>query len=290
MMLSAGCTTRSVVRPGSDQIINPYVADSIRPIYKVSSEAGEQAEDRAALLSSAPEIAPLLERAEANPADLQARAQVVAEYLSRKLYWGAYELLTDTPAGGSHDPDVNLSLAVIWDAWGQYNLAWQYGERAAANGAASPQAYAILGRIRLHQTEPAEAIVWYNRSLEYGRTATLLANVGYAHMLTSDWEKARINLEEAISLDDTLEEAHNNLAMVLSRTGDDKGALAHLLKTSRPAAAFNNLGILYLQEQRTEDALYYFEEALRVEPSYEIARRNLEALRGSAPANVARKP
>jgi len=172
---------------------------------------------------------------------------------------------------------------MIWDAWGQYNLAWQYGERAVAHGAASPQAYETLGRIRLHQNEPAEAIVWYSRSLEYVRTSPVLSNMGYAQMLASDWDNARTSLEEAVQLDDTLEEAHNNLAVVLSRIGDDTGALAHLLKTGRPAAAFNNLAVLYQKEKRPYDAQHYFEEALRLEPAYEIARRNLDALQESLP-------
>ncbi len=78
-------------------------------------------------------------------------------------------------------------------------------------------------------------------------------------------------------------EAHNNLAVVLSRSGDDTGALAHLLNAGRPAAAFNNLGVLYLQAKNTRNAQHYFEEALRLEPNYELAQRNLDALQGMLP-------
>jgi tetratricopeptide (TPR) repeat protein len=283
-LLLAGCSSRAGARSISDSRFahQPVKADSlsdyIRGIYKVSSEASRHAEQRTALLSSAPELAELLDRAEHDPMDREARSRIVTEYLSRELYWGAYDLLTNTIVDHGSDPDANLSFAVIWDAWDQYSLALQYGERAIANGAKSAKAFETLGRIHLHLNEPDAAIAWYNRSLEYGRTAPILANVGYARMLTSEWDQAKVNLEEAVALDDTLEVAHNNLAVVLSKIGDDTGALAHLLKTSRPAVAFNNMGVLYLQTSDLQNAQHYFEEALRLEPDYELARRNLDAL------------
>jgi Flp pilus assembly protein TadD len=159
-----------------------------------------------------------------------------------------------------------------------HDLALQYAERAIANGATSARAYEAIGRIELHRNHPTQALVWYDLSLKNARTAPVLANLGYAHMLQSEWESARASLEEAIRLDDTLEVAHNNLAIVLSKTGDDNGALTHLLRTGRPAVAYNNMGVLCQEAQRLHDAQDYFEKALRLEPNYEVARRNLTAL------------
>jgi Flp pilus assembly protein TadD len=206
--------------------------------------------------------------------------------MSRKLYWGAYELLTNGLPGNLNDPETNLNLAEIWDAWGQYDLASQFVEHAIACGASSAHAYETAGRIELHRQRPTEALVWYGRSLESARTAPVLANAGFAHMLKSEWESARVSLEEATQLDDTLTEAHNNLAIVLSKTGDENGALSHLLRAGRPAVAFNNMGVLYLQSKQLRDAQKYFEKALTLEPDYEVARRNLtevEALLPSLP-------
>ena len=260
------------------------LADYIRAVYKLSSEATAQAEQRAALLSQSPGLAPLVDRAERDPQDVEARSLVVAEYMSRKLYWGAYDLLTVALVTSDNDPAINLNLAVIWDAWGQYDLALQYGERAISAGAASAFAYETVGRIRLHRNEPDQAIAWYRRALAQTRTATVLVNLGYAHMLKSEWEDARPALEEAVALDNSSQEAHNNLAIVLSKAGDDTGALAHLLKTGRPAVAFNNMGVLYLQENKVREAQHYFREALRLEADYEVARRNLDGLlQGPAP-------
>ncbi len=83
----------------SYQSVKPdSLSDSVRSVYKVSSEASRQAEQRAALLSSDPDLAPLLDQAENNPLNKEARARIVFEYMSRELYWGAYDLLTNSVA------------------------------------------------------------------------------------------------------------------------------------------------------------------------------------------------
>jgi tetratricopeptide (TPR) repeat protein len=291
-LLAWGCVSRTSMRQNPDGSRHAYhavkpasMADYIRAVYKLSSEASIQAEQRATLLAQASELAPLLDRAERDPLDVEARSLVVAAYMSRELYWGAYELLTGALAVNDNDPAIHLNLAVIWDAWGQYDLALQYGERAISSGESSTRAYETVGRIHLHLNEPDQALVWYNRSLAQNRTAAVLVNVGYAHMLKSEWKDARAALEEAVVLDDSSQEAHNNLAIVLSKAGDETGALAHLLQTGRPAVAFNNMGVLYLEEKKFREAQHYFREALRLEAGYEIARRNLDGLQVATPAS-----
>jgi tetratricopeptide (TPR) repeat protein len=286
MLVASGCVSRTnlAAKPVAQEAIKPSsLSEYIRGIYKVSSEASKRNDQRAALLEAAPELAALVEHVEKNPTDADSRTRLVDEYLSRNLYWGAYELLTEALADRSQDPQINLNLAVIWDSWGQYDLAVQYADRAMENGANSLRAFATLGRIQLHRNRPAEALVWYGRALEHERTAPILANMGYAHILNADWPKAKESLEQALAIDDTLEQAHNNLALALAKLGDDTGALAHLLKTGRPAVAFNNMGVLYLQDNKIPEAQHYFQEALRVEPGYEIARTNLNAIEASLP-------
>lgn len=299
LLLTSGCVSRTAhVMPQNftPQHISPKqpphqgpvkpssLSDYIRGVYKLSAEASRQLEQRSTLLAEAPEMEDLVNRVEQDPQDTEARSRLIAEYMSRKLYWGAYELLASSLPGSLNDPETNLNLAEIWDAWGLNDLAQQYAERAISNGANSARAYETIGRIELHRHHPTEALLWYSRSLESARTAPVLANMGFAYMLKSELESARASLEEATQLDDTLEEAHNNLAIVLSKTGDETGALNHLLRISRPAVAFNNMGVLYLQSQQLRDAQYYFEKALRLEPDYEVARRNLSEVEAMVPS------
>src|SRR4026207_1329952 len=127
--LAWGCITRTSMRQRPDGSKLAYHAvkpdsltDFIRAIYRLSSEASVQAEQRATLLSQASGLAPLVERAERDPLDVEARSRVVSEYMSRQLYWGAYALLPGAAVPSHNDPEIDLNLAVIWDAWGQYEL------------------------------------------------------------------------------------------------------------------------------------------------------------------------
>jgi tetratricopeptide (TPR) repeat protein len=256
----------------------------MRAVYKLSSEnSNKQIEQRTKLLSQFPELAQLASRIDGNPQDADARSRLASAYIDHQLYWSAYELLTDSQPMDPVDIETNLNLARIWDAWAEYDLALKYAERAIDNGASSIRAYEVIGRIHLHRKEPLQAIDWYERAAQQGGNATVLANLGYAYILVSEWDKAKASLKRAIEVDSTLPEPHNNLAMVLTRLGDEKGALAELLKTAKGAVAFNNMGVLYLQEKNLDRAQMFFEEALRLDPQYEIAQRNLTALQLAAP-------
>ena len=97
VLFLSGCSARMAGRTISEsalsyQSLNPTsLSDSVRSVYKASSEASRQAEQRAALLSSNPDLAPLLDQAENNPLNKEARARIDFQYMSRELYWGAYD-------------------------------------------------------------------------------------------------------------------------------------------------------------------------------------------------------
>ena len=163
--LACGCVLQRSVRQGEAgkntelEPVKPYtLSEYIRAVYKLSSEGShKQGEQQETLLAQSPQLAELAARIERNPADAEARSRLVSAYIDHQLYWQAHELLTNSQ---SDDADTNLNLATIWDAWGQFELALKYGNRAIDKGASSAQAYELMGRINLHRRMPAEAIDW----------------------------------------------------------------------------------------------------------------------------------
>ena len=294
-----GCVTRTSFRRNASQGKDAYqpvksssLSQYMRAVYQLSSEAGnKQTEKRAALLSQDPELQELVTRTEQDPADSEARSKLVTAYMDHQLYWAAYELLTSAEAANPNAPDIQLNLARIWDQWGQYDLALKYAARAVDTGAVTASAYEVLGRIHLHRKSPAEAVTWFQRAAAQNDNAAVLANLGYTHILLAEWEQAKVALEKAIVLDSDIAEAHNNLAIVLSKLGDEQGALAHLSKTAKPSIAFNNMGVLYLQEGQFERAQNFFEASLRLDPAYETAQRNLRTAKDvTAPPSIVHLP
>ena len=287
----SGCVLQRSVRQGEaskntepEPIKPSSLSEYIRAVYKLSNEAAhKQTAQRETVFSQFPQLRELAARVESDATDAAARSQLVTAYLDHQLYWDAYHLLTDSQAD---DAEANLNLATIWDAWGQFELALKYGNRAIVKGASSAQAYELMGRINLHLREPAEAIDWYQRAAKHADNASVMANLGFAYMLVSDWENARISLERSVDLDATLPEPHNNLAMVLMKLGDEKGAIQKLLKAATSPVAFNNMGVLYLQEGKFDRARQFFEQALKLEPGYEVAQNNLKLIEAVTPPST----
>ena len=87
LLMISGCVTRRAVKqnaaskPAQSEIKPATLSDYIRIIYKLSSEASKQAEERSLLLSAAPELAPLVAQAEEDPTNTEARTRIVSEYM-----------------------------------------------------------------------------------------------------------------------------------------------------------------------------------------------------------------
>ena len=59
-----------------------------------------------------------------------------------------------------------------------------------------------------------------------------------------------------------------------------KAAIATGVTGRVGAVAHNNLGAIYERQLMTEQARHEYEEAIRLDPTYEEARRNLRRLQG----------
>lgn len=109
-----------------------------------------------------------------------------------------------------------------------------------------------------------------------------------------DVEKALRHFEAALSLNPDLFETLYNWSRLQQKLGNARrdpaflnraldGYLRVLLKNPSHVLAHNNLGLLYLQQNRLEEARREFETALKLDPNCAPALANLEMMNGRAP-------
>ncbi|MHC4178475.1 MAG: tetratricopeptide repeat protein [Planctomycetota bacterium] len=113
--------------------------------------------------------------------------------------------------------------------------------------------------------------------------AELFCDWGYRCYLRRDFQQAEINLRKAVSLNDGLARAHNNLGLLLGRTGRYDEALREFAKAGcSEADARSNLALALSLEGNTEAALEQYELALQRGPQSNTAREGLVALRAAS--------
>lgn len=290
-LAAGGCVPKSLVRsqePAGESLrVKPAsLTEYMRAVYKLSHEAAVQDNERRdRLVERTPRLKDLVQRLSVRPDDAEARRELGLAYLQNGLPWSAYDLLTEAEAVLTGDASIQSALAAIWDGWQEYDMARRHAEQAVQLSPTA-SAYEVLGRIHLHADAPAKAAKAFLSGLELdSKSAVLLANTGYAFMLQSDWKTAQDFLQRALAVDSSIGEAGNNLAIVQSRLGNFDGALQQLMKINEPAAAMNNLGVLYLAQEKPAEARAAFQEAVRIDPSYARARSNL--VQAPAPSSAA---
>jgi len=288
--LNSGCarSVASVGRTGARA--QPAASESgsfaayLRTVNRIAANnAALRQAEREALVRVDPALGLLMAHLEANPSDLAAKQKLAVEFLGRGHHWSAYELFQELEWRSPGRWDVAMGLAAVWDAWGRYDLALEYAGTAASSRP-SRGTYELLGRIELHGHNFPGAEAAFRTALEFDPSdAALLSNLGFALMSQSKWGDAREQLVRARSMNPGLVEARNNLAIVFARTGDFDGALGELIEVSAPAVAWNNLGALYLQQERPGDAYRAFTRAVELDPDYERASYNLAKARSRLP-------
>ncbi|MBA3542948.1 MAG: tetratricopeptide repeat protein [Chthoniobacterales bacterium] len=125
-----------------------------------------------------------------------------------------------------------------------------------------------------------EALAQYQQALQLSPNSTL-AHYNYAMFLTRAGNpvEAKIELEKALALKPDYADAHYDLGNLLYQKGDWEGARTHYLASARVApkrvAVHNMLGIVFLRQGLTSQALLQFAEALELDPNDPYAAENL---------------
>jgi len=127
------------------------------------------------------------------------------------------------------------------------------------------------------------AIKYYEKALRYDpRDGELNFYTGYAYMKKKEYDKAAYHFKKSLQtkLDPS---AFNNLGNIYLEQGrfeDAEKAYKSALYTEVSRMySLNNLGAIYQKTGRLHESLKMFEEALKVNPNYKIAQKNLKVVK-----------
>ncbi|NLC71343.1 MAG: tetratricopeptide repeat protein [Desulfuromonadaceae bacterium] len=132
----------------------------------------------------------------------------------------------------------------------------------------------LLGRM-----ENAEPL--YRKVIELEpRRASAHNNLGLNYILQKRYGEAIPLFLQALRLDNMNKRYLNNLASAYALNGDERRALAAFGLATDRAAAYNNLGCIYMSEQKWDQAENAFKNALDAKPSFYLkAHENLEQIK-----------
>ncbi|MCE9680780.1 tetratricopeptide repeat protein [Halomonas alkalisoli] len=186
---------------------------------------------------------------EIEPSHVGAGTALGVLLLQQRDYEGAERHLTPIANGRNSPWQAHNALGVIADIRGEHSLAGSHFEKALS---ASPG------------------------------TPLVLNNLGYSRYLAGDLPGARQSLRAAVSANPNYELAWRNLGLVYAREGDHETAIEAVARNGDRAKAYNDIGYISMLEGRYQDAMGFFEEAMRLSPAYYITAsenaRNLDSL------------
>ncbi|XKH61086.1 tetratricopeptide repeat protein [Halomonas sediminis] len=196
--------------------------------------------------------------------------------LAEKAYLWALEI------DGSH-VGARTALGVALLEQQAFDAAEQQLQPLVSRGNAPWQAYNAMGVIADMRGEYTLAQSHYEKALEASPgTPLVLNNLGYSRYLAGDWEEARRALRRAVGVNPGYELAWRNLGLVYARGGDFETAVEAVARNGDRAKAYNDIGYISMLEGRYNDAMGFFEEAMRLSPAYYVTAsqnaQNLDSL------------
>jgi len=109
-------------------------------------------------------------------------------------------------------------------------------------------------------------------------------NLGFNYLLQKKYQKAISEFQQALSIQPNIKRIQNNLAAVYAITGDEKSAYRLMAKNISQAAAYNNLGYIYVTQGKCEKAKNALQLALDLNPRFYVrAHENQEQLKNCIP-------
>jgi Tfp pilus assembly protein PilF len=145
------------------------------------------------------------------------------------------------------------------------------------------RAYLNLGIFYLEHGRKQDAIIQYEKALEYTRNSSEIAHLhaNLAHLLLDQeqYEKAWMHFEKAISADPRDEVFMIYFGIDLGRRGrivEAESVFRRALEVNpRNCAAHNNLGRTLEMQDRNQEAMEHYQESMKLNPEFPDVYRNL---------------
>jgi len=143
-----------------------------------------------------------------------------------------------------------------------------------------PRPYSNLATALKDSGRPAEAVVYFNKSLELKPdSAEVHSNLGNALSKLGQTDEAIEHYKKALNLKPNFSDAHYNLALALARQGKTDEAIAEYRDALRfkpdDVDALSNLGFELAKQGNFDEAIKYYKKALEFEPKNVIAHGRL---------------
>ncbi len=142
------------------------------------------------------------------------------------------------------------------------------------------KAYNTMGIIQDQKKQHAKAIYYFKQA---GRIrpndVNILNNLGYSSYLSGDWSQAKSYFNQAIKQKPNFATAWYNLGLIQTREQNWRQAELSFSKIMPKQDAYNDMGVILMQNNDLTRARTYFQKALETSPQYhEKAANNLELL------------
>lgn len=126
----------------------------------------------------------------------------------------------------------------------------------------------------------SQAAQYYENALKTKPNMPMLMNnLGYSKYLSGDLQGAMQLFDAVSKLDAKYNSAWLNQGLVHARLGNDAAAIQAFMHVLDEADAYNNLGYIYMVNDKTPAADEYFQKAISLSPTYHrLANENLKRL------------
>ncbi len=191
-------------------------------------------------------------------------------------------------AGGSVTTEMTTAEAAAQNLFDEAVLLHEKGkldsaiEKLVAATVINPQsaeAYNLLAVCYDGRGQYLAAQEEYKKALKLDSdNARFINNIGYSCYLSGDYKNAIKWYRKGIKVTPNDRRMHNNIGLAYGRKGDYKKAREHFVIAVGETGADLNLGYVYSQEGRFDDAIKHYESALAAQPQSLPAMSNLAQL------------